>query len=44
MMAIFFEDNIQDKNYLERLKQAWSIGKFDSLVQHFDVVMSLTKP
>ena len=32
-----FEDNIQDKNYLERLKQPGQSVKFDSLVQHFDV-------
>ncbi len=32
-----FEDNIQDKDYLERLRQPGQAVKFDSLVQHFDV-------
>lgn len=32
-----FEDNIQDKNYQERLRQPGQAVKFDSLVQHFDV-------
>lgn len=32
-----FEDNIQDKDYIERLRQPGQAVKFDSLVQHFDV-------
>jgi len=32
-----FEDNLQDKDYLQRLKQPGQAVKFDSLVQHFDV-------
>lgn len=32
-----FEDNIQDKDYMERLRQPGQSVKFDTLVQHFDV-------
>lgn len=32
-----FEDNLQDKDYLQRLRQPGQAVKFDSLVQHFDV-------
>lgn len=32
-----FEDNIQDKNYMDRLKQPGQSVKFDTLVQHFDI-------
>ena len=44
MMAIFSEDNIQDKIILERPgKEFGQSKKFDSLVQHFDVVTSSNK-
>ena len=32
-----FEDNIQDKNYQDRLRQPGQSVKFDSLIEHFDV-------
>lgn len=32
-----FEDNLQDKDYIQRLRQPGQAVKFDSLVQHFDV-------
>lgn len=32
-----FEDNIQDKDYMDRLRQPGQAVKFDSLIQHFDV-------
>lgn len=32
-----FEDNIQDKNYMERLRQPGQSIKYDTLVLHFDV-------
>ena len=32
-----FEDNLQDKDYMQRLRQPGQAVKFDSLVQHFDV-------
>lgn len=32
-----FEDNLQDRDYNERLRQPGQAIKFDSLVQHFDV-------
>lgn len=32
-----FEDNLQDRDYNERLRQPGQAIKFDSLIQHFDV-------
>ena len=38
-----FEDNIQDKNYMERLRQPGQSVKFDTLIQHFDISEIINK-
>ena len=38
-----FEDNIQDKNYTERLRQPGQSVKFDTLIQHFDISEIINK-
>lgn len=38
-----FEDNLLDKDYVQRLRQPGQAVKFDSLVQHFDVSEVINK-